>query len=1291
VFRVLLAFLLLARLLTAAEPEAAVSPRTEYDLCRGWLSMRVDSLEREDTAFMSASLNDTTWPKVDVPHTWDGYAGVRMLRHGNLHGSAWYRKTIELPEAEKGRRIFLFFEGVGSYATVWLNGEKVGTHAGGLTTFTIDVTAVIKPGKDNLLVVKAEHPPGIRDLPWVCGGCERAGGFSEGPQPFGLFRPVRMICTGPLRIEPFGVHVWNDANLSEARAVAKVETSLRNYGKTASAFTLRTRVLDQGDKVLAESLREARLEAGAATTIGIQELAVSPVQLWNVGQPKLYRLESALLGAGGELLDRTLTEFGFRSVDWPRGDKAARGTLLVNGKPVFLDGICEYPHLLGGSYAFAPAQVAARVSQIEAAGFNAFRDAHHPHDLRYNEAWDRDGLAWWPQFSAHIWFDRDDFRKNFLALLGDWVRERRNSPSLILWGLQNESQLPDSFARECVALIRKLDPTAGTQRLVTTCNSGTGTDWDVPQNWSGTYAGDPAAYAEDLKRELLFGEYGGWRSVDFHSEQPGATDELYSEEQQLDLLDTKLKLAHQVRDKAIGHFLWIFATHENPGRSIGSRGEQGAEGRAWIDRVGPANNKGLFTLWGEPTDAYAMYRSFQVSGAKQPMVQIAGATWPDRCEKPGNVARLSVFSNCDSVELFNDIGGASLGVREKGAYGEPFVWENVPLRYRLLHAVGKRGGLSVAEDTLLLNHLPPAPNEAKLDPSPADSTAPAPGYGYLYRVNCGGPDYQDSHGQLWRADRVYVQGDRYGSLSWASEYPSLDPIQASARRIHTPVTGTKDPDLYSSFRYGREQLRYVFRVPDGDYRVELHFAEPWYGRGGGIDAKGWRLFDVAVNGKTLIENLDLFAEAGFGRALRKDLDVKAVENRIEISFPKVTAGQAVLCAVAIASKQPKSDTWRRTLPIAAGFASGATDSMQGWLDTGRPFFADAPDTISSVPARLVGQSWIQRGSDCGALDFYLTQAAVIYVAVLPGGESMPASWEACGESLGLAGTQPRKLALYRNFCAENARVSLPASVKPAGAVIVPLRPLPPPQTLRDLQVTGASGGTLWRAQGGLREGTRIQGERAPALGQLPQELGDADWLLTPAFEKSGNLSLRMGCTDSCEVFVGIDARTVELPAWLADWTEHSATAKLGDNTLRLFKKRFASGEDVVLGAAPPDGPMYAVFARLVKPSSTYNANGTVRLSPEKPSCDWNFSVGVGDRYDLCFACTTELSSPLKLQMEIYDANGTKLGLREAEFQPGKRSRTLRLRTPTSINAGEYRARLILVGPGRLEIETLTVE
>ena len=101
---------------------------------------------------------------------------------------------------------------MGSYASVFVNSKYAGKHAGGRTTFTLDVTGlIIKNGNSlNEIFVNVSHPANIKDLPWVCGGCSDERGFSEGSQPMGIFRPVHLIVTNDVRIEPFGIHAWAD-------------------------------------------------------------------------------------------------------------------------------------------------------------------------------------------------------------------------------------------------------------------------------------------------------------------------------------------------------------------------------------------------------------------------------------------------------------------------------------------------------------------------------------------------------------------------------------------------------------------------------------------------------------------------------------------------------------------------------------------------------------------------------------------------------------------------------------------------------------------------------------------------------------------------------------------------------------------------------------------------------------------------------------------------------------------------------------------------------------------------
>ena len=928
--------LALVCLCSAGAAEASDEPRRATLLNAGWRTMAGETGATDHEGFARPGHDDAAWLRVDVPHNWDGYEGAHRMLHGNRHGSAWYRREFAVSESERGRRVFLFFEGVGSYATVWVNGRPAGQHAGGRTTFTLDVTGLVNFGKANLLAVRADHPAGIEDLPWVCGGCSTKNGFSEGSQPLGIFRPVHLVTTGVVRVEPFGVHVWNDETATRDAAVVHVASELRNYDTAARTVTLETRVRDRTGRTAATLRTEQALAPGETATMRQDTPTLRDVELWSLEKPALYTLETTV-SEGGRVLDRVETPFGIRVVEWPSPQAEPGGVFRLNGQPVFFNGTCEYEHLLGNSHAFGEEQIRTRARQVQAAGFNAFRDAHQPHNLRYQDYWDREGVLWWPQMVSAIWYDSPAFRENFKRLLRDWVRERRNSPSVILWGLANESWLPEDFAKECVQLIRELDPTSPSQRLVTVCNGGKGADWNVPQNWTGTYGGDPAKYASDVVRQRLVGEYGAWRSLGLHREDGLKHADIHSEDRFTALMEMKVRLAETVRDRTCGHFHWLLTTHENPGRKIGSTPggpvgkmeTQGADGWGELNGIGPANNKGLFTLWGEPTDAYYMFRANYAPANTDPMVAIAGHTWPDRWSEPGRKSGIVVYSNCDEVELFNDHKRESLGVRKRGARGTHFEWDDVDVRYNVLYAEGRVGGKVAATDAIVLKNLPAAPHRAELNGADLQLTAPAKGWNYLYRVNCGGPEFTDTHGHGWQADRDYAPGDVWGSLSWAAEYGNVPARFGSQRETFDAIAGTRDEALYQTFRYGREKLRYAFAVPDGDYRVELFFIEPWYGRGGG-DCTGWRLFDVAVNGETKLRDLDLWREAGYARAFGKVVSAKARDGWLEVSFPRVASNQAIISAIAIATtdarakvpeKAPPAPAFFRRMPIPSASSS----------------------------------------------------------------------------------------------------------------------------------------------------------------------------------------------------------------------------------------------------------------------------------------------------------------------------------------------------------------------------------
>jgi Di-glucose binding within endoplasmic reticulum. len=372
-------------------------------------------------------------------------------------------------------------------------------------------------------------------------------------------------------------------------------------------------------------------------------------------------------------------------------------------------------------------------------------------------------------------------------------------------------------------------------------------------------------------------------------------------------METKIRMAQQVKDKVCGHFQWIFNSHDNPGR------RQPDEAYRKIDKVGPFNYKGLLTPWEEPLDVYYMYKSNYVSPDKEPMVYLASHTWANRFESGPRKATIEAYSNCDSVLLYNDAAQENyLGSCNNRGIGTHFEWQGADIKYNVLRAVGYYKGKAVAEDVLVLDGLEKAPafddlyKASNIVPAAADtikySLKGEAGYNYIYRINCGGDNYTDSFGQLWMQDNANY------SSSWTDSFIEkgdslLSPYQASQRTTNDPIHGTADWKLFQSFRFGRHRLNYTLPVSNGKYRVELYFIEPWFGTGGSskTDCEGMRLFDVAINGDTVIDDLDLWAEGGHDGACKKVVYVDVSSGSIKISFPEVKAAQAVISGIAVST------------------------------------------------------------------------------------------------------------------------------------------------------------------------------------------------------------------------------------------------------------------------------------------------------------------------------------------------------------------------------------------------------
>lgn len=190
----------------------------------------------------------------------------------------------------------------------------------------------------------------------------------------------------------------------------------------------------------------------------------------------------------------------------------------------------------------------------------------------------------------------------------------------------------------------------------------------------------------------------------------------------------------------------------------------------------------------------------------------------------------------------------------------------------------------------------PSPSpRPKHNPKPAPAPALAP-----VRVAAGGDAYTDRAGHIWAADSGFSGG--------------------TATDVNTAIAGTPDPTLYQHERWGT--FHYTLAVPDGDYAVTLKFAETYWKK------PGQRVFNVAVNGRTVLSNFDILKQVAPNTALDKTFRVTATGGRgVTIAFAgvvddaKVSAIQIAPVGPAGTSAAPQSGA----APAAAQSAALARD------------------------------------------------------------------------------------------------------------------------------------------------------------------------------------------------------------------------------------------------------------------------------------------------------------------------------------------------------------------------------
>jgi beta-galactosidase len=651
----------------------------------------------EDPAY-----NDASWRKLNLPHDWSiedlpgtnspfNPKAISQVSGGfTTGGTAWYRKTFNINTADKGKHIIIQFDGVYMNADVWVNGEHVGNHPYGYTSFWFDISSHLRYGLQNVIAVEVKNEG--QNSRWYSGS--------------GIYRHVWLQTLPAVHLLPWGQAITTPKATPE-EAVIHVQTKLVNEAGHAVEAKLITRVLNKSGEEITTIETIHTVNAHSDYTAQQTKNIANPL-LWSCETPNMYMLVTELY-ANDTLMQKQAVPFGVRSILFD----VASGFLL-NGNPVKLKGGCFHnDNGPLGSKAYDRAEE-RKVELLKASGFNAIRCSHNPPSQAFLDACDRLGMLvideafdCWKYgknpYDYHLYFN-DWWQKDIESMIMRDV----NHPAVIMWSIGNE--IPErgsaegvSEAKALVKYVKSIDVT----RPVTSAVNGLGPDKDpyfaeldiAGYNYPvGGDAGVQDMYAKDHVRvpaRIMFctesyplEAFGSWM---------GVTDHPY----------------------VIGDFVWTAYDYMGEA-SIGWLGYwQSAAFYPWnlafcgdIDMCGWKRPQSYYrdALWKPnqvslfvtpPTPSYPANPKLQSWSKWNWYDVVADWNWKGFESKP---LQVNVYSSCDEVELF--LNGHSLGKQATNRGTKFTAIFNVPYQPGTLTAKGYSNGQQVNESSLYTAEVP---------------------------------------------------------------------------------------------------------------------------------------------------------------------------------------------------------------------------------------------------------------------------------------------------------------------------------------------------------------------------------------------------------------------------------------------------------------------------------------------------------------------------------------------------------------------------------------------------------
>lgn len=338
-----------------------------------------------------------------------------------------YRTEVPIPSDFAGRLIVLQFDGVYSYARLWVNGKFVRDHTGGFTTWDADITGHVTPGE------RASVTLGVTDR---TDDVSFATGYARN-QIGGILRDVRILALPRQPLTRFDVETRLDPTYRDAVLRVYLAAMLRD----GDAATVRLQLLDPHGTPVPLDADPVEITSEEAEVC--LEVPVRSPQLWDAEHPRLYTLQAAEY-IGGRKVEVVSRRVGFRQVE-VRGD-----AMLVNGQPIKLRGVNHHHISPTGGRSTSPDLDVQDITLLRAANVNFVRTSHYPPTQALLDAADRLGMFVAVE-SAVTWTKTQDdpaFKVAYLNQFAEMIARDRSHPSVIMWSLGNESRWGANFALE---------------------------------------------------------------------------------------------------------------------------------------------------------------------------------------------------------------------------------------------------------------------------------------------------------------------------------------------------------------------------------------------------------------------------------------------------------------------------------------------------------------------------------------------------------------------------------------------------------------------------------------------------------------------------------------------------------------------------------------------------------------------------------------------------------------------------------------------------------------------------